>query len=764
MRLVTGRVLDEVVAEANTLAKRIALVPNVLAVADAMAYAHGQRVIHRDLKPSNIVVAGFGETVVLDWGLAKKLESDRSTPRAATDVGDQPATESIAGETRLGDVLGTPAYMPPEQASGIAVDERADVYAIGAILYHVLAGKPPYVAGSNAELIAALMTEPPEPLAKRVPGVPEELVAIVERAMARDVAKRYRTAAELADDLRRFQTGQLVGAHRYSLRELLRRWLRRHRTILIASGVAVVVAIAIGVVALQRIFEAEREVEHQRGVAIANQANAEELMQFMLGDLRTKLRELGRLDLLNTIARRAAAYYDARGAGASEADQVLMASAREGIGYVMSLQGDLPMANVELEKGRVAYEQLVASHPQTVRYRLGLAHVLSELGEVANAQGDSPAALAFARSAAATSEVALAMGTDRDAARHELVNAHRMIADISELRGDFKTALAESRTALGFANAEQDPAHAPKDRLNVHSTIGRLVYKTTQDVDAALAEARAGLAIGVEMMAKQPIAPNWRYDVALSHSEIGRRLLQKHDVGGALAEFRVGAALSDRLVELEPSNTVWTDARANLYEKLGMAHFERHDFVDARAAFQTSLAGRTTLVERDPTNTDWKYAQSLSIMKVGDVEAATHDATAALAAYRAALAIRMQLVEKDPTNQEWQRSVFYSHYRIGSVELDRGHDSAALDELRAAQQLATSALARDPASVDAKSDLEGTHDGIGDILVKLHDKAGARVAYQAALAIERELAKLPHQDEDAAKQISALETKLAKLN
>ncbi|HEX7700609.1 MAG TPA: serine/threonine-protein kinase, partial [Kofleriaceae bacterium] len=225
MRLVTGRVLDEVVAEANTLAKRIALVPNVLAVADAMAYAHGQRVIHRDLKPSNIVVAGFGETVVLDWGLAKKLESDRTRVlRAATDVGDQPTTESVAGETRLGDVLGTPAYMPPEQAAGTGVDERADVYAIGAILYHVLAGNPPYTAGSNAELIAALMTEPPEPLASRVPGVPEELVAIVERAMARNVAKRYPTAAELADDLRRFQTGQLVGAHRYSLRELLRRW------------------------------------------------------------------------------------------------------------------------------------------------------------------------------------------------------------------------------------------------------------------------------------------------------------------------------------------------------------------------------------------------------------------------------------------------------------------------------------------------------------------------------------------------------------
>jgi tetratricopeptide (TPR) repeat protein len=765
MRLVTGRVLDEVIAEATTFAERIALVPNVLAVADAMAYAHGQRVIHRDLKPRNIVVAGFGETVVLDWGIAKRLESDRASTPRATDVGNQPETESIAGETSIGDVLGTPAYMPPEQAAGTAVDERADVYAIGAILYHVLAGRPPYVGTSNAELIAALMTEPLEPLASRVPGVPEELAAIVNRAMARDVEQRYRTAAELADDLRRFQTGQLVGAHRYSLRELLRRWARRYRTPLIAGGVALLVAIGIGVFALQRIFAADREIEHQRGVALSNQASAEELMQFFVGDLHQKLIDLGRLDLLGTVARRAAAYYDARGAGESEKDFALMASARAGIGNVLSKEGDLPAAHIELEKARVAYEQLIARYPQTSRYRLELAPVFVDLGDVAVAQGDSTKALGFARDAVMTGETALAMGmaTERDAARHWVVRGRRLTVEIFELRGDNAAALAEARTALGVANAEQDPARAPKDQLGLHSTVGRLIYKTSNDIDAALVESRAGLAIGVEWMAKQPMTANWRYDVALSHSEIANRLLQRHDVAGALVELRAATPMLDRLVELEPSNTVWTDARASSYEKLGLAHLARHDYTAARAAFQTSVAGRSALAKRDLTNMEWQYDASLSTIQLADVDFATHDVAVALAAYQDALAIRQQLVAKDPTNRTWQRAVFYSHYKIASAELELGQNSQALDELRITEQLAMTALAHDPTNADAKSDLEGTRDEIGDTLVKLHDKIGARAAYEAALEIEHDLAKQPHQSEDALKQIGLLETKLAKL-
>src|SRR5262245_57110744 len=125
MKLVAGRPLDEVVAAAESFDDRLALVPHVLAVADALAYAHRMRVIHRDLKPQNVLVGDFGETVVIDWGLVKDLGADEAD---GDYVSVQPTTRGYS--TTAGEIMGTPGYMPPEQAAGQEVDERADVYAI----------------------------------------------------------------------------------------------------------------------------------------------------------------------------------------------------------------------------------------------------------------------------------------------------------------------------------------------------------------------------------------------------------------------------------------------------------------------------------------------------------------------------------------------------------------------------------------------------------------------------------------------------------
>jgi serine/threonine protein kinase/WD40 repeat protein len=265
MKLVEGRTLQAVIDEQRSLRERMALLPKLLAIAETVAYAHGKRIIHRDLKPLNVIVGDFGETVVVDWGLAKDL--------GAADV-DHPAALATPdeGHTVVGSVIGTPAFMPPEQARGEAVDERADVYAIGAIAYTMLAGARPHQATSSDEMIALVRSGPPKPLDERVPDLPRDLLAIVARAMAADPRDRYPSARELADELRRFQAGQLVVSHHYTTWELLSRFLWRHKAIVATSAAFAIVLAVIATVSVRNVVKSRNAA--QRARASADDRNA----------------------------------------------------------------------------------------------------------------------------------------------------------------------------------------------------------------------------------------------------------------------------------------------------------------------------------------------------------------------------------------------------------------------------------------------------------------------------------------------------------
>ncbi|MEO8549243.1 MAG: WD40 repeat domain-containing serine/threonine protein kinase [Kofleriaceae bacterium] len=236
MKLVGGRSLKQVIDDRPTLADRLPLIANIIAVADAMAYAHDRRIIHRDLKPANVMVGDFGETIVIDWGLAKALDDD------SPDEDDLPYRSSARNElTAAGSSLGTPAYMAPEQFGG-QVDERADIYALGGMLYHVLAGQPPHDKSD------ARSAKPP-PLAS---NVPEDLAAIVLRAMDRDPDRRYPTARALAEDLGRYQRHDRVSARRYSLIARLGLAFERHRAVATVAMLAMVVlSVTLGVAAFK---------------------------------------------------------------------------------------------------------------------------------------------------------------------------------------------------------------------------------------------------------------------------------------------------------------------------------------------------------------------------------------------------------------------------------------------------------------------------------------------------------------------------------
>src|SRR5256885_1047639 len=193
----------------------------LISVCNAVAYAHSKDIIHRDLKPDNIMLGKFGEVLVMDWGLAKILSQhiseESAKAEAFLDLNLRATLDS--NMTMEGSIAGTPAYMSPEQAAGkiSELDQRTDIYALGAILYEILCGFPPY-RGSGALALVKQVVDGPPPALKSIAGsagfnpIPRELKAICERAMARKPQDRYATASLLRDDLQAYLENQPVSA------------------------------------------------------------------------------------------------------------------------------------------------------------------------------------------------------------------------------------------------------------------------------------------------------------------------------------------------------------------------------------------------------------------------------------------------------------------------------------------------------------------------------------------------------------------------
>jgi serine/threonine protein kinase len=207
-------------------------------ICDAVAFAHAQGVIHRDLKPENIMIGSFGEALVMDWGVAKELAAVAEQPTLAlappgTASGAE-ARESVTRHpaTAAGTIIGTPAWMAPEQARGEThrIDARTDIHALGAILYYLLAGRPPF-EGTPEEVLFRAAEGEPKPLRQIDPTVPRPLAAICARAMARDPEARYASVTALSKEVERFLDGGAVEAYPEAVWERAARFLGRNRTL-----------------------------------------------------------------------------------------------------------------------------------------------------------------------------------------------------------------------------------------------------------------------------------------------------------------------------------------------------------------------------------------------------------------------------------------------------------------------------------------------------------------------------------------------------
>ncbi len=285
MRFIEGRTLTQAVREfhrqraqgkAGTLELRELLQAFVM-VCNTLAYAHDRGVIHRDLKGANIILGPFGEVLVLDWGLAKRIGEPDDAATGSPEP--RPGADFL---TMPGEIMGTPGYMAPEQAEGRPdqIDVRTDVYGLGAVLYEILTDRAPFSGDSAQEVVRKVCQEKPPPPRHVAPWVPKSLEAVCLKALSRARDERYGSALELGGEIKSWLADEPMLTFREPWTQRVGRWMRRHRT-LVTSGVAAllvaVVLLAGASLLLSRAYDAERQakVEEVKQKAAAQESEAQ---------------------------------------------------------------------------------------------------------------------------------------------------------------------------------------------------------------------------------------------------------------------------------------------------------------------------------------------------------------------------------------------------------------------------------------------------------------------------------------------------------
>ena len=632
MKRSTGLPLDRAIAAAEGLEARLALVPRVLTACNAVAYAHASGVIHRDLKPSNVLLGDFDETLVADWGLAKETSAPPDR-----EGGDEASIGSggSGGLTVAGGALGTPAYMPPEQARGEPADTRSDVWALGAMLYHLLSGAPPYTGESAAEILARVRGGPPPSLRATAPAAPPELASIVHRALAYVPADRYPDASALSDELRAYLAGQRVRAHAYTPRELVSHWMRRHRTLVRAALVSLAVLLAAGAVSFWRIVQEKRRAEVLRVVAETRRDAAEDLVQFVVFKLRDDLTAVGRLDLLASTGERVQEYYER-------------------------------LQSVDTSPGADA--------------RLRAAAALELLGDVARERGENEKAAPLQRRALQLRQSVLAE-TPGDAQRIFAVSTSwSRIAQSEAALGHLDTGGEAARQA--FALATQAADKSPEDFLVV-----RNVYRVAAHASNVLY--RGGDADGALRMLQQSRDRLAAYDA-------GHRSDQSlHEL--AAAELGLGYMLQTlfRLDEaqraLARSVELWRDLAGRKSDDAtvqavfaGALHISsvvagrRGDRERGRELMDEAVATRGQLSAKDPTNRTWREIFASTLTDRCQLDADQGRPEHGLPDCARSVEIYRTLVREQPGTVAWREGLV----RALSEQSDVARRSGNLDEAR----------------------------------------------------------------------------------
>jgi len=604
----------------------------------AMHFAHAHSILHRDLKPANVLLTNDGVPKITDFGLAKKLEGDSS-------------------QTKDGAIMGTPSYMAPEQARGELknLGPSADIYSLGAMLYEMLVGRPPFLGTTPFETILQVIKEEPVPPSRLIPKLPPDIETICLKCLQKEPSKRYATAELLAEDCRRFLAGEPILSRPISPVERAWRWCRRNPKVagLLATvaGLLVVVAVTSTVSALTIAQErnlkeiqrkdavdarnlaesAKKEADENAKLATEQAGLALKTMQVLIDKVQNQLDEAPRTqqikrELLET-AMEGLKNVAKKGEGSTSIEATML-GAHMRMGGMFRQLGDTEDAMNEFEKSLDIARRRAAENPDNDASQSNLAVVLNEVGDMRQElQRDVEAALVCYREALQICETLRAKPPSAVGAQapskllDRLADANNRVALTLLKQGKPAESLLifEKVVSLRKELVEMAPdVQAFQQTLaQAFNTLGEVSF-LTGDTAGALVHYDECIAQREKILATDPGDMQATFELAESSGNYGDLLIRLGDNDGAGRQYERALALFRGLMELDDQNILFKIATGASSYRIGVLARRRGDEATATRFFAESLALREAIVALDPNNAARRMELMLALARCGE--------------------------------------------------------------------------------------------------------------------------------------------------
>jgi serine/threonine-protein kinase len=676
LEFVDGGGLDHKLARQPQPAGQAAEVVETLA--RAMHAAHQRGIVHRDLKPANVLLTADGTLKITDFGLAKRLESQ--------------------GQTQTGQVMGTPNYMAPEQAAGMthAIGPLADVWALGAILYEMLTGKPPFAAATAYQTIELVLSQEPVAPGRLRRQVPHDLETICLKCLQKDAKKRYASAQDLAEDLRRFRAGEPIQARPVSRAERAAKWVRR-RPLLAALCVLLAVTalgLAGGVVWHNVRLRAERDrAEANFGRAERNFERARQAVEKMLTEVGNKeLAEEPRMEeKRKALLEKALTFYQEflREKSDDPGLREATALAHKQVADIYRLLQD--------ERAEEAYNQaigllapLATEFPDQLKLQQELADSHNWRGEVLRL-ADRPREAQEAYEAALQIQWEL-VGRDPDN-RECRTDQARTFYNLGILSKDTgKMQLAKEQFAAAAVILEKMADENPKNpEYRQHLARAYLnrgpALRLTDGFEQARASYDRAIALLKELRRQNPATRDYRHELGVTYNNLGWLLRLEKKYAEADKAHRGALGIFETLNKDFPSVPVYRKELATTCDFLGILYTDEREWSRAETYFGQARDMFAALVDEFPKAVDYQVHLGMSLGNLGWERSEHQDWQGALPEFDRSVATLEKARARNPAKRLCRQALCTGYQSLSETRLQLNQHAGAAEAALALPQV-----------------------------------------------------------------------------